>query len=268
MSNANFYRFISDEWNLKIFLNLNVLSFEEFLELPLVKSLANKRKDFSLQKIWDFFYYNPFCDAWWSNGLVYVDFLVRGDKVRKVYENLDLFVAETICPYGISPADVFDFIKVASLEEIRYYEVSFRYLEFEACKVCGQNFFVSEVIDLGQGGPHVCVYCYSTMTLEDRISLEDDTLRSKRIEETWRVLSPDERRKLLFSVFKKVLGRNFIHRLLEVKDLVSEVSIIEDFKKVKASLKNEEVVLLENELDGLFIIWWKEVENREITNEA
>ncbi len=262
------YRFISDKWNLKIFLNLDILSFDEFLELPIVKSLTNRAKYFSVQKIWDFFYHNPLCDAWWSNGLVYVDFLVRDNKVRKVYENLELFVAERICPYGVSPADVFDFLGVASLDEIKYYETSFRYLEFEVCKICGQNFFVSEIIDLGQNGPHVCVYCYNNMTLQDRISLEDDTLRNRRIEETWRVLSVDKRKKLLFSVFRRVLGKDFPYRLLNVKDFVSKVSSIEDFNKVKAMLNHGELVLLENELDRLFIIWWKEVENRETPNEA
>jgi len=53
-----------------------------------------------------------------------------------------------------------------------------------------------------------------------------------------------------------------------VKDFVSKVSSIEDFNKVKAMLNYGELVLLENELDRLFIIWWKEVENRETPNEA
>jgi hypothetical protein len=72
----------------------------------------------------------------------------------------------------------------------------------------------------------------------------------------------------LFSVFRKVLGRDFPYRLLGVKDFVSKVSSIEDFNKVKAMLNHGELVLLENELDRLFIIWWKEVENRETPNEA
>jgi|GEM_PF-3468595 hypothetical protein len=278
MDKGNVYRFISDEWNLKIFLNLDIFSPDEILDYPLVNNFAKKLGISSIQKVWDFFYHNPLCDAWWSNGLIYVDFLIRDYKVRRVYDDIDLFVIERIIPFGISPADVFDFLKVTSLDEMKYYEnefknlkfknLEFKNLDFRECKICKQYFYVSEIVDLLDENHTVCVYCYNNMTLEDRISLEDNDLRKRRIEETWRVLPFDKRKKLLFLVLKKSLKHTSFDHLRVLNDLSSRLSNLDKFYDIKLHLDDENFLILENEVDKLFIVWWRGVENRGISNEA
>lgn len=255
----------SSPTNLRIFFDFSYFNdVDEILKSKFAKQFD--LDNVSIQKFFDFIYNTPLVEAWWKGGKIYSEFMVGFSRIRKVYdaEKLELFIYERLVPLEVRPGDVFDFLKLETSDEISYFDSFFNKARESifTCELCLRDFYSTEVISIDD--KQICVFCYNNLTPQKRREIEDGKLFMQRISETWKLLSVEDRKKIVLAILRESRKPTLSSDLLHLKSLSEKVSNIDDIYDIDL-LSGREFEKLVYLLDvDYFNLWWKKCEMREI----
>ncbi|MFN4244572.1 MAG: hypothetical protein ACK4F9_00285 [Brevinematia bacterium] len=257
------YKIISNTSNLWVYLNLeNIKSYEEFESIYLVKQIKRKT-DMPFQKLWNFIQQTPMLEAWWKENKIISEFLIDISKVRKIYsiDHIDLFVNERLIPLGILPSIVFDFLGLTSSKEIEEYDSNSieNMKNLNLCKICNKKTYPSEIVEYINSEEGICVYCIESISPEQIREIETPSLFMKRIEETWKAITYNQKQQLVLSILiesRKPIKTSEIQYLKKLSEKISKTHKILEIKEFSENELTKLVKKLDNDY---FITWWEKI---------